>query len=131
MDGKLDLTYLYEKLGGVSLRKWVILAVFLVVVACAYYIGNTKPAAKMNNVSVKAYFFYSEYCPHCKSVKSLVDSAARKPNVTYCCVDDILSGECYRIARESRLYGVPTLIVYGKERVVLVGEKEIRDFLKG
>lgn len=111
------------------MRKWVILVVFLVAVACAYYIGNAKPA-KMNNDSVKAYFFYSEYCPHCRSVKSLVDSASKKLNVTYCCVDDILSGECYRVARENRLYGVPTLIVYGKEKVVLVGEKEIKKYLE-
>ncbi len=86
------------------------------------------PATAKENLSI--YFFYSDYCPHCREVKPHVAELAKKFNVTYCNVAD-LSGKCLNIATEFKLKYVPTLVVFqNKTSSVYVGTNEVERFIE-
>jgi len=76
------------------------------------------------------YFFYSDYCPHCREVKPYVDEFAKFHSLIYCNVDN-LSAECLEIAEKVGVRFVPTIVVFNEEFRVFVGSTEVMKFLRG
>ncbi|WP_202319225.1 thioredoxin family protein [Archaeoglobus neptunius] len=103
----------------------VLLGVFAAVLGSVFFHHNDMSELLRTIDSAKIYYFYSDYCPHCREVKPYISKLAGKYSITYCNVLD-LSDECAGIKKKLNIEYIPTLVfITDESNYVFTGSNEV------